>query len=358
MALLKLPYVQEWVRNGRQHLYYRRGGYRVPLPSPVGSEDFLRAYAAAQAADPQAAIKAASEAGRIPPRSIDALIIEFYRSGDFVTLAPATKRTYRGVFDRFRNRTNKAGVRIGSWSCVTLTTKHLEKIFLEMAETPEAVRNLRKRLIQLFGFAVRLGWRRDNPARETKAPRRRRDAGIKPWTENEIEKFRLGWAVGTRQRLALELLLHTGQRRSDIAKMTHRDIAGGRISVAQQKTTQRLKIKIHPTLAAELDLHSSDGPALVLTSYGDAYSVEGFGNWFREACAAAGVSGYSHHGLRKAQGRRLAEAGCSEKQIAAILGHESLNEVARYTRDANRVRLADDAMTMLESAGEPKARTA
>jgi hypothetical protein len=42
--------------------------------------------------------------------------------------------------------------------------------------------------------------------------------------------------------------------------------------------------------------------------------------------------------------RRLAEVGATEKQIAAISGHKSLKEVARYTRAAEQKQLARDAM--------------
>ncbi|MGJ0508626.1 MAG: tyrosine-type recombinase/integrase [Methylocystis sp.] len=35
------------------------------------------------------------------------------------------------------------------------------------------------------------------------------------------------------------------------------------------------------------------------------------------------------HGLRKAAGRRLAEAGCSAKEIMAILGHKTMSEAQR-----------------------------
>jgi len=54
--------------------------------------------------------------------------------------------------------------------------------------------------------------------------------------------------------------------------------------------------------------------------------------------------------LRKAACRRLAEAGCSEKQIAAISGHASLDEVARYTKAADKARLARDAMAQMVKA--------
>jgi Phage integrase family len=57
----------------------------------------------------------------------------------------------------------------------------------------------------------------------------------------------------------------------------------------------------------------------------------------------------SAHGLRKAAARRLAEAGCTEHEIAAITGHASLREVARYTKAADQKRLAAAAMGKVKS---------
>ena len=50
------------------------------------------------------------------------------------------------------------------------------------------------------------------------------------------------------------------------------------------------------------------------------------------------------HGLRKAAARRLAEAGCSAHEIAAITGHRTLKEIERYTRGAEQARLAAAAI--------------
>jgi hypothetical protein len=43
----------------------------------------------------------------------------------------------------------------------------------------------------------------------------------------------------------------------------------------------------------------------------------------------------------------LAEAGCTEKEIAAVTGHTTLKEVARYTRAADQTRLAAGAVAKL-----------
>jgi integrase len=50
------------------------------------------------------------------------------------------------------------------------------------------------------------------------------------------------------------------------------------------------------------------------------------------------------HGLRKAAARRLAEAGCTVHEIASVTGHKTLAEVARYTRETEKTRLAVSGM--------------
>jgi hypothetical protein len=52
------------------------------------------------------------------------------------------------------------------------------------------------------------------------------------------------------------------------------------------------------------------------------------------------LRGCSAHGWRHAAGRRPAEAGCSEHDIAAMLGM-SLRMVVRYTAAASQELLAD-----------------
>jgi integrase len=116
---------------------------------------------------------------------------------------------------------------------------------------------------------------------------------------------------------------------------------GAVIDVKQQKTGTKLAIPIHPDLQAVLDATPSGHLTFLTTAFGKPFAAAGFTNWFREACNAAGLPrGTSAHGLRKAACRRLAEAGCSANQIAAISGHKSLAEVERYTIAANQERMA------------------
>jgi integrase len=88
----------------------------------------------------------------------------------------------------------------------------------------------------------------------------------------------------------------------------------------------------------------------LLNERGKAFTATGFSKWFVRHCERVGLQGVSAHGLRKAACRRLAEAGCSANEIAAISGHKSLNEVARYTRAVDQARMARNAMARTRTA--------
>jgi len=53
--------------------------------------------------------------------------------------------------------------------------------------------------------------------------------------------------------------------------------------------------------------------------------------------------------LRKLSARKLAEAGCSEKEIQAITGHATSRMVAHYTKGADQRKRATAAITKLEN---------
>jgi integrase len=134
-------------------------------------------------------------------------------------------------------------------------------------------------------------------------------------------------------------------------------VRDGLLHIRQQKTGTEITIPVHPTLAAILAGSPGGHLSFLTTGSGKPFSTAGFGNLFRDWCNQAGLPAHcSSHGLRKAACRHLSEAGCSEHQIAAISGHESLAEVRRYTRAASRTIMARDAMAAV-TAAFPTAKT-
>jgi integrase len=82
----------------------------------------------------------------------------------------------------------------------------------------------------------------------------------------------------------------------------------------------------------------------------DAPDVENAGHSIEALCTGpqAGLPHCSAHGLRKATAARLAERGATPHEIMAITGHQTLAEVERYTRAAERSKMADAAMSKLK----------
>jgi integrase len=113
-------------------------------------------------------------------------------------------------------------------------------------------------------------------------------------------------------------------------------------------TATELAIPIHPDLRAIIDTTPSGHLTFLVTEFGKPFTEAGFGNWFRDQCNRAGLRHCTFHGLRKAAASRLAEAGATVHEIAAITGHATLKEIERYTKTADRKRLAAAAMTKMK----------
>src|SRR5262249_21343918 len=193
------------------------------------------------------------------------------------------------------------------------------------------------------------GLRDDDPTRDVKAIRVRSD-GFHSWTEDEIAKFEWRHPIGSRARLALALLLYTGQRRSDVVRLGRQHMRGGFISIRQDKTGALLEIPVIPELEAAVRHTPADHLTSLTKPGGEPLTATGFSYWFNQACITAGLPHCSAHGLRKAAARRLAEAGCPAHEIAAVTGHASLREVARYTKAADQKRLAAAAMDKMRTS--------
>ena len=177
--------------------------------------------------------------------------------------------------------------------------------------------------------------------------------GFVAWSDVDIAAFLKHWSAGTRERLALSLLLYTAQRRGDVVRMGSQHVHGDTIHVVQSKTGAQLVIPMHPELRRVLDGAQGGAATFLATTRGKPFSPETFGNWLHDACEAAGLSGRSAHGLRRTASSRLAEAGCTTKQIQSITGHSSIREVERYTKAADQERLARQAIARLIGTAQP-----
>jgi enterobacteria phage integrase len=331
-------------RHGKMRFYFRRGkGKRIPMPGIYRSDEFMAAYAAALSDAAQSAVERPKvDAVRATAGTLAALIVDYMKSAPWRDLADTTKVAYAGRLSIIRREH-------GHRTVLGLTRDRIEeKILKPLDDRPGAKAFTLKMIRVLIRHAIRNKVIATDPSLGVVKPK---GGEVRSWTDAELAQFEAHWPLGTRQRTAYALHLYTGQRRSDVHRMTWSDIIGPDIRVVQQKTGAKLTIRLHRELSKALAVQtrSRRSVQIIATERGPAFTVAGYSQWMRDAITAAGLPlDAQPHGLRKAAGRRLADAGCTAREIMAILGHTSLSEAERYTREADQARLARSAMLKLE----------
>jgi integrase len=334
MTLLKLKYINEYVdRTGKVRRYFRRHGKQNgAIPGLPGSAEFMASYAAYLADMPGTAIKAPV----LHEDSLAMLIIDYYGDRMFSDRKPSTRQLYRYALEPI----SKAH---GHRSVISMTMENAEKIINEIGAKRPGMGNLTRAVMRrLFAFAVKRKRRKDNPM-----------LGIDPfavgehhtWTDTELRQYEKHWRLGTRERLAYALLFHTGQRVGDVAKMRRSEISDGYIRIEQEKTGAVVEMPMPAEVVAAMKAWGPKGLSLIGDPHGRPIATRTVSALIRRAVKQAGLpSRCVAHGLRKARMRVLAENGATVNEIAAISGHQTLKEVERYTKAADRRKLARSAV--------------
>jgi len=333
-------------QRGNRYVRFRKNGVTTNLTGIPWSEDFMRQYATALEGVNNTANIGAE---RTRPGSFNALVVSYYRSPEFLGLKASTQAARRWVLERFRNEHGDKPIN-------RLTRAHIKNIIGAKANTPEAANNLLKVLRLILNHAVSIDMIASNPAIGVKRYNSKNPDGIHTFTEDELAQFIARHPVGTMPHLATMLMLCLGQRMSDAIRMGWQHVRNGAITLRQEKTGTALTIPIHPDLEQALAAAPRDNLTFIVNKFGKPYTPIGFSGWYRDRCDEAGLPQCSSHGLRKLAATRLADVGCSEREIMAITGHKSVSEVSRYTRAAEQVRLAGQAIAKLKAA-PPATRT-
>jgi len=105
-------------------------------------------------------------------------------------------------------------------------------------------------------------------------------------------------------RLAMTLMLYTGQRRGDVVGFGRQHVKDGILNFVQEKCRKRrhiaLSIPILPELQQIIDAPKTGQLVFLATQFGKPFTSNGFGSRFRKWCDAAGLKDCSPHGLCKA----------------------------------------------------------
>lgn len=328
------PHVQvERTRHGRVIFYFRRsaGAPRVRLPAPT-DPGFKAAYAAAFAGSQAPLTKAQSG-------SLEWLVESYKRSAHWANLKPSTRRMRDNILKRVVKEAGHHPFR-------AITRRHINEAIDR--RPPHAGNTFRKVMSQMFAWAASVELIDVNPVAGATRHKVKSD-GHHTWTLDEVARYQARWPVGTRERLALDLALFTGLRRSDLAVVGRQHVRDGVISIKTEKTGAWVHVPVFTALQASIDATPTGDLAFLTTTRGRPFeSAASLGNWFRDACVEAGVPGRLH-GLRKAGATIAADAGATVHQLMSMFGWAKMEEAELYTRAAEKKRLAAVAAEQIEN---------
>ncbi|MFT0892923.1 tyrosine-type recombinase/integrase [Pseudochelatococcus sp. G4_1912] len=289
------------------------------------------------------------------------LCMLYFSSGEYRQLAPQTRKTRRRILELTWDEPiePESKTLFADFPLQRMTTKAIRVLRDRKADYPAAANNRLKAIRQVFSYGLQAepDLVKINPVRDV--PKLRISGnGFHSWEISEVEQFEEHHPIGTKARLALALLLYTGQRRSDIVQFGRQHIRDGWLKFTQHKNRNKnpvtLEIPVHPDLSNIIEASPVGDLTFLVTDYGQPFTSNGFGNRFRKWCDEAGLSQCSAHGLRKAMSTRLAESGASDRQIMAVTGHKTSKEVDRYVRAAQQKVLAKSAIPLLTKADKDR----
>ncbi|WP_189406784.1 tyrosine-type recombinase/integrase [Mesorhizobium sp. M1A.F.Ca.ET.072.01.1.1] len=326
----RLYEIREKNRHGKYVWYFRRPGQiRVRLPDPYNSPEYVEAYNAAFAG--KLVVQAV---GRPSVETIAWLVDRYKQSAEYKALRATTLKTRDHIFKRFVDKS-------GSQPYKLVRKQHIQTAMDAKADTPFAANNSLKAIRKMFAWAVKAGHVASNPCDGVELIKAT-IGGFHSWTVEEVEQFRLFHKVGTRARLALDIMLFCGLRRGDVIRVGRQHVRDGLITLRTEKTGTTVYLAIWPELQKSINATPTGDLAFMVTSRGKPFSSpESFGGWFAGVCEKAGLPSHCRaHGLRKAGATIAANDGASAHELCAMYGWTKLSTAEIYTKETDRKRLS------------------
>ncbi|MCA1390765.1 tyrosine-type recombinase/integrase [Bradyrhizobium sp. IC3123] len=363
-----MRYLKQWKQDGNWRIRFRRPGYKpAELPVPPGyrgdkatlanSKDFLTAYLAAMA-EPVAVV-APGEA-RATYGTVGWLCGEYLGSLDYTGRPQSMKDRHKRYIEEFREKYGDLIVKV-------IEQETIEKIFAKMIDQPSRANQWLDAMRDLFKYAIKRKLLVVNPALDIKKRKPKlhvgengeSEEGHLTWPVTLLEQARQKFPVGTKMRLAIEMINALAFRRSDVIRVGPPNTYEGRLEdgrsatflkYTQHKNRERKPITVDTPIPAELldvikKTKATGLKTWLVGARSGSFATQGFTDSFADEWAKAGLPpGYTPHGLRKRCLTDLANDGKTIHQIQAISGHLTSKEVERYTKMADRARNARAAM--------------
>ncbi|NLS03568.1 tyrosine-type recombinase/integrase [Rhizobium sp. P32RR-XVIII] len=326
----------ETTRHGKLVWYFKRKGKRVRLKGEYGSDEFNSAYEKALTGSIPTVEAPKSRTG-----SLKWLVDQYKRSAAFAELAQGTRRARDNILKQVLEKN-------GDLPFGRMTKADIKAGIDKRAATPNAANNFLKTMSHLFKWAIEAEHVEINPVTGVSKVNVKSD-GFHTWTVEQVEKYRAHHKLGTKSRLAIDILLFLGLRRGDAVVVGRQHLKDGVISLKTEKTGQWVYLPVFKQLMDSMEATPTGDLAFLTTERGKPFSSgASFGNWFAKQCKAAGLPDECRaHGLRKAGATIAADEGATAHELMAMFGWSRLAMAEIYTKEADKKKLAKSASERL-----------
>lgn len=338
----------ERTRHGGRVWYVRIGrGPRTRIEERYGTDEFFAAYHSALAgAAPEPAQRKRSD-------TLIWLVEKHKHSAYWAGLRQATRKQRLNILKHVLE--GAAGIEIAKINRADIVAGRDRRM-----ATPSQANNYLNTMRSIFQWAVAEGHMTADPSAGIGDIARPNTGGFKVWTEADVDAYVERWPLGTREYLALMVVLATGARRGDAVTLGPANILRvrgrpARLSFEAQKNGIVVTLPILPELTEAIGACPVGAKTFIARQDGRPRVKESFGNWFGENCRSAGLMKHNAHGLRKVCATRLTDAGATEAELDAAMGWTPGSRMSRiYTRARDNALLAERAFSRTFFSGAGK----
>ena len=247
------------------------GQKKVRLSAAPTTEEFYQAYRRAIGER-----DALDSNGKIKAGSFRALVAKYVASTKFKGLDASTQDWQRRTLEDICTA-------YGHCLVETMRSKHVRTMRNEKVDAglPAAGNQRLKAMRAMFKWGVEEEECENDPTVGVQRHSYQTD-GHHSWTDEEMAQYRAHWPLGTKQRVAIDLVSYTSCRREDVVRFAPQHRRNGRLMYRQAKNEHRnpvdLDIPVHPKLAESLDAFASRHLIYLMNDRGQPFTPKGFGN--------------------------------------------------------------------------------
>ena len=282
--------IEDTDRHGNVRIYYRaKGSPKVRLRGTPWTPEFMAEY---ETANGEAA---PSKKTGIATGTWRWLCVRYFTEcADYKRLDDRTQRVRRAILEStFDEPIAPSSPRLFRDIPLSLMTPDAVEVLRDRKlATPEAANSRLKAMRQVFKWGMKKKWAdgkpyaRSNPAREV-SYFKSGSTGFHTWNIEEVRRYEEKHEIGTKARLALALLLFTGQRRGDVTRFGRQHLRSGKLTFTQQKGRKhhptQLTLPILPVLQRIIDASPCGDLTFLVNDFNRPFTDAGFGNRFRQS---------------------------------------------------------------------------